>query len=80
MDVIDHERQPFEEWRAGVMTRMRVSSITGARQLCLFDQFCEPGKGAPTHRHTVEEVLTVLDGRPKSGSVTTEQRSRRGSR
>jgi mannose-6-phosphate isomerase-like protein (cupin superfamily) len=63
MDVIDHERQPLEEWRAGVMTRMRVSAVTGAGQLCLFEQFCEPGKGAPTHLHTVEEVLTVLDGK-----------------
>ncbi len=63
MEVIDHEHQPLEEWCAGVMTRMRVSAITGAGQLCLFEQFCEPGKGAPTHLHTVEEVLTVLDGK-----------------
>ncbi len=63
MEVIDHERQPFEEWRAGVMTRMRVSAVNGAGQLCLFEQFCAPGKGAPAHQHTVEEVLTVLDGK-----------------
>ncbi len=62
MQIIDHERQPLEEWRAGVMTRMRVSALNGAGQLCLFEQFCEPGKGAPTHQHTVEEVLTVLNG------------------
>jgi mannose-6-phosphate isomerase-like protein (cupin superfamily) len=31
-------------------------------QLCVFEQWCEPGKGAPTHLHAVEEVLTVLQG------------------
>ncbi len=62
MHIIDHEREPLEQWRAGVMTRMRVSAANGAQQLCLFEQFCEPGKGAPTHTHTVEEVLTVLSG------------------
>ena len=62
MQIIDHERQPLEEWRAGVVTRMQVSALTGAAQLCLFEQWCEPGKGAPTHLHPVEEVLTVLQG------------------
>ena len=62
MDIIDHEREPLEEWRDGVLTRMRVSAVNGAQRLCLFEQFCEPGKGAPTHMHTVEEVLTVLSG------------------
>jgi len=62
MRIIDHERQLREEWRAGVMTRMRVSAVTGAAQLCIFEQWCEPGCGAPTHLHAVEEVLTVLEG------------------
>lgn len=62
MHVIDHGRQPLEEWRPGVMTRMHASALTGAGQLCVFEQFCEPGCGAPTHRHIVEEILTVLDG------------------
>jgi quercetin dioxygenase-like cupin family protein len=62
MNVLDHERQPFEEWRPGVRTRMRVSALNGSTQLCLFEQFCDPGKGAPTHLHSVEEVLTVMDG------------------
>jgi quercetin dioxygenase-like cupin family protein len=60
--IVDHERQPTEEWRAGVLTRMRVSAIDGATQLCIFEQWCAPGRGAPTHLHDVEEVLTVLDG------------------
>ena len=62
MRILDHERQPSEEWRAGVTTRMRVSAVTGAAQLCVFEQWCEPGRGAPTHVHAVEEVLTVLEG------------------
>ena len=62
MHIVDHERQPTEEWRAGVLTRMRVSAINGATQLCIFEQWCAPGRGAPTHLHDVEEVLTVLDG------------------
>jgi len=62
MQIISHLAQPSEEWRPGVMTRMHVSARTGAAQLCLFDQFCDPGHGAPTHLHAVEEVLTVITG------------------
>ena len=62
MQVIDHERQPIDEWRPGVTTRMRVSALTGSVQICLFEQWCTPGRGAPTHLHAVEEVLTVLAG------------------
>ena len=53
---------PREEWRKGVLTRMRVSAANGGTQLCLFEQWCEPGHGAPTHLHAVEEVLHVLTG------------------
>ena len=62
MQIIDHEHQDKEQWRPGVMTRMQVSAITGSVQLCVFQQWCDPGKGAPTHLHAVEEILTVLDG------------------
>jgi mannose-6-phosphate isomerase-like protein (cupin superfamily) len=62
MQPIDHARQAIEEWRPGVTTRMRVSALTGSVQLCLFEQWCTPGRGAPTHLHAVEEVLTVLAG------------------
>jgi quercetin dioxygenase-like cupin family protein len=60
--VIGQHPAALEEWRPGVMTRMLVSSVVGARELCLFEQFVAPGAGAPTHTHTVEEVLAVLDG------------------
>jgi mannose-6-phosphate isomerase-like protein (cupin superfamily) len=52
----------WETWRPGVATRMLVSAVHGAAQLCIFEQQVAPGTGAPTHSHTVEEVLTVLDG------------------
>jgi mannose-6-phosphate isomerase-like protein (cupin superfamily) len=62
MQVIDLNKQPREEWRQGVLTRMQTSAVNGAGQLCIFEQWCEVGHGAPTHLHAVEEVLTVLDG------------------
>ena len=61
-NVIDHEAEAKEEWRPGVTTRMRMSALNGAAQLCIFEQWCESGRGAPTHLHAVEEVLTVLAG------------------
>lgn len=63
MHVLDHNHQVSEDWRPGVRTRMRVSAVTNAVQLCQFEQWCDEGKGAPTHLHAVEEILTVLAGR-----------------
>lgn len=63
MHIIDHAAQSKEEWRPGVTTRMRISALTASVQVCVFEQWCEPGKGAPTHLHAVEEVLSVLAGR-----------------
>jgi mannose-6-phosphate isomerase-like protein (cupin superfamily) len=59
---LKHDEQPLEKWRDGVMTRMRVSALTGAHQLCIFEQYCDPGLGAPIHIHAVEEVLEVVAG------------------
>ncbi len=63
LQVIDHESRQLEQWRPGVMTQMIVSAISGGRQLTIFDQFCTPGLGAPTHVHAVEEVLSVISGK-----------------
>jgi mannose-6-phosphate isomerase-like protein (cupin superfamily) len=63
MRIINHESEPRDQWRDGVMTRMLASALTGTTQLCLFEQWCDPGCGAPTHLHAVEEVLSVQDGR-----------------
>ena len=41
---------------------MLVSAVTGAAQLCIFEQQVATGTGAPTHSHPVEEVLSVRDG------------------
>ena len=60
--VIDHASQPKDEWRQGVLTRMIASATTGTSQLCIFEQWCDPGLGAPPHLHAVEEILTVLEG------------------
>jgi mannose-6-phosphate isomerase-like protein (cupin superfamily) len=62
MTVLDHETQPLEQWREGVMTLMRVSALVQSAQLCIFEQFCDPGLGAPIHLHAVEEVLEVMEG------------------
>ncbi|MCP3461199.1 MULTISPECIES: cupin domain-containing protein [unclassified Bradyrhizobium] len=52
----------LEEWRPGVKTRMLASARSGATALCIFEQWVDPGAGAPTHSHFVEEVLTVREG------------------
>jgi quercetin dioxygenase-like cupin family protein len=62
MTVIQHEACAREEWRPGVVTRMRVAAQSGAAQLTIFEQWIAPGSGAPDHRHAVEEVLCVLAG------------------
>ena len=62
MKLIHHQQQRREDWRDGVTTVMLVSAETSASQLCIFEQYCEPGLGAPTHLHAVEEILTVIDG------------------
>lgn len=60
--AIDHNVQSLEKWRDGVMTRMRVSAVVGSHQLCIFEQYCDPGLGAPMHVHAVEEILEVIAG------------------
>jgi len=62
MHIVDVNQQPSEEWRAGVTTRMRASAANSAKQLCMFEQWCDPGHGAPSHLHAVEEVLCVREG------------------
>jgi mannose-6-phosphate isomerase-like protein (cupin superfamily) len=62
MFVNDPETTPLEQWREGVRTRMLISASNGATQLCIFEQWVAPGLGAPTHRHIVEEVLSVREG------------------
>jgi quercetin dioxygenase-like cupin family protein len=62
MKVSDVKAGVAEHWRPGVETRMIISALNGATQLCIFEQWVAPGVGAPTHSHPVEEVLTVREG------------------
>lgn len=62
MQISDPGDRPLEQWREGVQTRMVLSALSGATQLCVFEQWVAPGKGAPTHSHPVEELLTVREG------------------
>jgi mannose-6-phosphate isomerase-like protein (cupin superfamily) len=62
MQAIAHQDNPLEIWRPGVETRMLVSARNGAAHLCIFEQWVAIGAGAPTHVHSVEEVLTVREG------------------
>jgi mannose-6-phosphate isomerase-like protein (cupin superfamily) len=62
MYVITADAHRLEEWRPGVETRMLMSALTGAKQLCIFEQWVAPAKGPPTHSHPVEEVLAIVSG------------------
>ena len=62
MQIVDPVEAEAEDWRPGVTTRMLFSGRAGAGQLCIFQQWCDPGLGAPEHLHAVEEVLAVLSG------------------
>lgn len=57
------EEQTVEEWRPGVLTRLRASAGLGAERVCAFEQWAEPGTGAPRHCHpAVEELVLILAG------------------
>jgi quercetin dioxygenase-like cupin family protein len=56
------DEQTVEEWRPGVLTRLRASAALGAERVCAFEQWAEPGTGAPRHRHDEEEVILVPSG------------------
>lgn len=62
MKYVRDRDQEIEHWRDGVRTRMSVSRVTGSSQLTVFEQWCDPGHGAPLHVHSVEEVLRVISG------------------
>jgi mannose-6-phosphate isomerase-like protein (cupin superfamily) len=74
LNVIDHQQQARNPWRPGVMTRMIASAAAGSSQLTVFEQWCDPGLGAPAHLHAVEEVLTVLEGEAEIWVETDRRR------
>jgi quercetin dioxygenase-like cupin family protein len=78
MRILSLAEAPEETWREGVRTRMLVSAATGAGGLCLFEQWMAPGSGAPTHRHAVEEILTVVRGEAEAWLGEERARLREG--
>jgi quercetin dioxygenase-like cupin family protein len=64
MDSVNRYFQAeIEEWRPGVTTRLKAAASLGASTLCVFEQWCEPGTGAPAHHHPdSEEVLLIIEG------------------
>jgi mannose-6-phosphate isomerase-like protein (cupin superfamily) len=62
MHIVTADAHPREEWRPGVETRMLISAQTGARQLCIFEQWVAADFVSLVLSHSVEEVLTVLAG------------------
>ncbi len=54
------DEQTLEEWRPGVVTRLRAAAALGAERLCAFEQWSEPGSGAPRHVHPEEEELIFI--------------------
>jgi mannose-6-phosphate isomerase-like protein (cupin superfamily) len=62
MRVAREDEVEVEVWREGVVTRMYASAAFGAAQLTVFEQWCDPGVGAPPHLHAVEELLRIVEG------------------
>ena len=57
------EQAPLVEWRSGVRTRLHASEAAEPASLCVIEQWCDPGRGAPTHTHfEVEELVVVVAG------------------
>lgn len=63
MTYVRDREQATVEWRPGVVTKLRASRATGATALCVIEQWCAAGAGAPPHVHpNAEEVIVVLAG------------------
>lgn len=63
MTYVRDREQTAIEWRPGVATKLRASRAAGTTALCVMEQWCEPGRGAPPHVHpNAEEVIVVLAG------------------
>ena len=63
LTIVDHKSAPELPWRP----HYRVWSIAGLDTVNPVDctlhySKIEPGAGAPLHTHTVDELITVLDG------------------
>jgi quercetin dioxygenase-like cupin family protein len=69
------DEQTFEEWRPGVLTRLKASTALGAERLCALEQWSQPGLGAPLHVHPDdEELIFVLEGEARFTVDDVEER------
>jgi quercetin dioxygenase-like cupin family protein len=78
MRVVREDEVEVEVWREGVVTRMYASAASGAAQLTVFEQWCDPGVGAPLHLHAVEELLRIVDGEAEVAVGAQRQTLRAG--
>ena len=54
---------PAVQWRDGVRTRLHRTASLAPAGLCVLEQWCDPGAGAPMHAHAnAEELVGVLEG------------------
>ena len=54
---------PAVQWRDGVRTRLHRTGSLAPSGLCVLEQWCDPGTGAPLHVHAnAEELIVVLEG------------------
>jgi glyoxylate utilization-related uncharacterized protein len=61
--VVRRRDAPLVEWRPGVRSLLHARPGAGPAVLCLLEQWCDPGAGAPTHTHfETEEILVVVEG------------------
>jgi quercetin dioxygenase-like cupin family protein len=54
---------PALAWRDGVRSRLHRTGSLAPSGLCVLEQWCEPGAGAPVHVHAnAEELVVVVEG------------------
>jgi mannose-6-phosphate isomerase-like protein (cupin superfamily) len=60
--IVEHHEQPWRENRPGSRIQLIADPTAGVSGLAVVNQICQPGVGAPSHRHEFEEILTVVEG------------------
>jgi quercetin dioxygenase-like cupin family protein len=64
MKIVEWAEAGMQAWRPGTEARLHASEASGAKSLCVGEQWFEPGVGTPLARHAVdvEEVISVIAG------------------
>jgi quercetin dioxygenase-like cupin family protein len=62
LPVINHQEIPEIEMRPGIRGQFLASTEYRARAVYLLVNTVAPGAAAPLHKHTVEEMMVVLEG------------------